>query len=197
MHGRALHVMAIAAVAARMAFAPLAAQRSLTLEVSRGSVTFVSSAPHEHITANNQKVSGVLAMAERSFVVKIPIRAFAGFNSPLQKEHFEENYVEAALHPNALFEGRIIEAVDLRTPGRKEVRAKGRFTLHGVSIERIVLCALTVAIRPGGGSSVRVQAEFPVTLADHNIRVPRIVQQKIASVVDVFVDLQFDPTERP
>lgn len=175
----------------------LEAQTPNKLGIGNGSVTFISSAPHEHITATNTAVSGVLSLDERSFAVRVPMRSFIGFNSPLQKEHFEENYLEAVLFPNALFEGRIIEAVDLRTPGRKQVRAKGRFTIHGISRERIVLCDLAIERTSAGRNTVHVQAELTVPLADHDIRVPRIVQQKIASVIDVKVDLLFQPVERP
>lgn len=167
------------------------------LGIGSGSITFISSAPHEHITATNTAVSGVLSLDERSFAVRVPMRSFVGFNSPLQKEHFEENYLEAVLHPNALFEGRIIEAIDLRTPGQKQVRAKGRFTIHGVARERIVLCDIIIERTPTGRNTVHVRAELTVPLADHDIRVPRIVQQKIASVIDVKVDLLFQPVERP
>lgn len=197
MPGRVLRSIVLAAAPVAAILQPAAAQRPVSLEIGRGSVTFVSSAPHEHITATNDKVSGVLSLDERSFAIRVPMRAFVGFNSPLQKEHFEENYVETAYHPNALFEGRIIETTDLRTPGRREVRAKGRFTLHGVARERIVLCTVTIGDDPAGDGSVRVRAEFPVTLADHNIRIPRIVQQKLASVVNVSVDLQFQTSRRP
>lgn len=197
MRGAAVQLLLVPALLAGTGLLPTAAQRPASLEVGRGSVTFVSSAPHEHITATNARVSGVLALDERSFAIRVPMRAFVGFNSPLQKEHFEENYVEAAANPNALFEGRIIESVDLRVPGRREVRAKGRFTLHGVPRERIVMCTITIGDRAGEAGHVHVQAEFPVTLADHNIRIPRIVQQKLASVVNVAVDLHFEPSRRP
>jgi polyisoprenoid-binding protein YceI len=175
----------------------LSAQHPGSLGVGRGTVTFISSAPHELIRATNTAVSGVLSLDERSFAVRVPMRSFNGFNSPLQKEHFEENYVEAVQFPNALFEGRIIEAADLRTPGRKQVRAKGRFTIHGVQRERIVLCNLTVDRSSSGGTTVRVEGEFNVPLADHDIRVPRIVNQKIASVINVKVDLLFQQMPRP
>lgn len=175
----------------------LLAQAPGKLGIGSGSITFISSAPHEHITATNTAVSGVLSLDERSFAVRVPMRSFVGFNSPLQKEHFEENYMEAVLYPNALFEGRIIEAVDLRTPGQKQVRAKGRFTIHGVARERIVLCDILIERTPAGRNTVHVRAELTVPLADHDIRVPRIVQQKIASMIDVKVDLLFQPVERP
>jgi len=117
------------------------------------------------------------------------MRNFEGFNSALQQEHFFENYVETKDFPNALFEGRIIEACDLASPATFSVRAKGRFTLHGVVQERVVNCTIMVT-----KEYVRVTSVFDVQLAEHGIRVPRVVQQKLASMVKVKVDLLFSET---
>jgi hypothetical protein len=53
------------------------------------------------------------------------MRSFQGFNSPLQKEHFNENYVESDKFPEASFKGKIIEDQDLTVDGTYELRAKG------------------------------------------------------------------------
>ena len=170
---------------AALAAAPLLnAQRQL-LSVKSGVVEFVSDAPLERISATSVSSSGILDVKDRDFIVRIPMRSFKGFNSPLQQEHFHENYVESKLHPNALFEGRIIEAVDLTVPGTYKVRAKGRFTMHGIARERNIPCVIVV-----GATDVSVQCAFDVPLADHGIRIPRVVHQKLAPTVRVNVDLR-------
>ena len=115
------------------------------------------------------------------------MRAFEGFNNPLQQEHFNENYVESGIFPYALFQGRIIEACDLRKQATYRVRAKGQFTVHGVRRERIIPCDLVV-----GKDGVRVKSVFDLVLAEHDIRLPRVVQQKIAPMLQVKIDLLFD-----
>ena len=167
------------------------AQRSQLFSIAKGEVSFTSDAPLERITAANSVVSGILDISARNFVVKIPMRNFEGFNSSLQQEHFFENYVESKLFPNALFEGRIIEACDLVSSATYSVRAKGRFTLHGVVQERVITCTIVVA-----EEGIRVTSVFDVQLAEHGIRVPRVVQQKLASVVKVKVDLLFVASAR-
>ena len=114
----------------------------------------------------------------RSFAVQVMIAAFEGFNAPLQHEHFNENHMVSGTYPNASFPGRIIESVDLAVPGTHSVRAKGKLLVHSVEKERIIACKLVVA--PEG---IRVTSTFDVAVDDHAIRVPRVVQQKIASVV--------------
>ena len=163
------------------------AQRQL-YSLKKSDVTFVSDAPMERITAGNRAASGILDINDHDFVVRIPMRSFNGFNSPLQQEHFQENYLESKVWPNALFEGRIIEATDLSMPGTYHLRAKGRFTLHGIARERIIPCDVVVS-REG----LRVTGSFDVLLADHGIRIPRVVQQKLAATVKVKIDLLFEP----
>lgn len=164
------------------------AQERELMAVRKGEVSFVSDAPLERIAATNSAVTGMLDLKQRTFVVRIPMRVFSGFNSPLQQEHFHENYVESQEFPNALFEGRVIEACDLSKATTYEVRAKGRFTVHGVAQERIITCTLVVA-----ADGIRVTSAFDVPLADHGIRIPRVVQQKLAAVARVKVDLLFAP----
>ncbi len=166
----------------------LLAQRQ-PYSVKKSEVTFVSDAPMERISAVNRSAIGILDIKARDFVVRIPVVAFSGFNSPLQQEHFQENYLESRTWPNALFEGRIIEAVDLSLPGSHNVRAKGRFTVHGIARERIVPCEVVVA-----DDGLRVTTRFDVALAEHDIRISRVVQQKLDAVVNVKIDLLFEPS---
>jgi len=161
-------------------------QPSKPVKLARSDVRFISDAPLERITASTMEASGLLEVDQRTFAVRIPVRTFDGFNSPLQREHFIENYMECDQFPNATFQGRIIEAVDLTVPGTYDVRAKGQFVVHGVTQERIIPCKVVVA--PTG---IRVTSKFDVVLSDHGIRVPRVVQQKLAGTVQVVTDLLF------
>ncbi|HEY0977108.1 MAG TPA: YceI family protein [Flavobacteriales bacterium] len=164
----------------------LLAQGPVPRKLNKAAVDFVSDAPLERITAATSEATGLLDPAQRTFVVRIPIRSFQGFNSPLQREHFIENYMEADEYPNAIFQGRLIEVIDLDKPGEHVVRAKGSFTVHGITQERIIECK--VVVTPKG---IRTTSKFPVTMADHDIRIPRVVQQKLSPVVEVQVDLLF------
>lgn len=170
----------------------LIAQEKRLLRSTRTAITFISEAPLERITATSTRATGLIDPVARSFAVQVPITDFEGFNSPLQREHFNENYMASATWPSATFQGRIIEAVDLLTPGTHDVRAKGVLRIHGVDRERIVPCRVVVA-----DTGVRVTCTLPVPLEDHDIQVPRIVQQKIASVVQVKVDLLFMESKTP
>lgn len=162
------------------------AQGPVRWKLQRSVITFLSDAPMEQISAQNTRSTGLLDPEVRSFAVQVPLVAFEGFNAPLQREHFNENYMVSRTWPHASFAGRIIESVDLTIPGTHSVRAKGKLVIHGVEKERIIACKLVVS--PEG---IRVTSAFDVAVDEHDIRVPRVVQQKIASVVQVTVDALF------
>lgn len=167
---------------------PLLALAQPLQRVVRSEVTFVSDAPLERITATNRAVTGLFDLDQRSFAIRVPIVEFAGFNAPLQREHFNENYLLSGKHPYATFNGRIIEAIDLRQPGTYKVRAKGEFAVRGVTRERIVPCTVVVT-----ADGMRVTTAFDLVLEEHEIRIPRIVNQKIAPVVNISIDLRLEP----
>ena len=160
--------------------------------MNRSHITFVSVAPLERIEASNSRSTGLLDVLTRSFAVQIPMAGFEGFNSPLQREHFNENYLDSKIFPHATFAGRIIESIDLRVLGRYTVRAKGKLTIKGVERERIISCELVVS-----EEGVHVASTFDVALDEHGILIPRVVQQKVASVVQVSVEATFHmPAQR-
>jgi hypothetical protein len=156
------------------------AQNELIYEVSSGTIRFSSDAPQELIRASSSRLKGILNLSNKTFAFKIDIATFAGFNNPLQREHFNENYMESNIFPAATYKGKIIEDVDLQKDGRYEVRAKGKLNIHGVEQERIIRVWLTVRKK-----KIIAKAEFYVLLTDHNIKIPRVVNEKLSPEIQV------------
>lgn len=152
------------------------------------SIKFTSEAPLELIKAQSSKASGALDCSNKNVVFSILIDSFDGFNSGLQKEHFRENYMETEKFPTATFKGKIIEDVDLTKNGTHNIRAKGIFTIHGVQKEKIVKVKLVIKDK-----LIEVETGFEVALEDHNINIPKVVNQKIASVIMVEVKGSMKP----
>lgn len=172
---------AIAVACASFILAPAAsAQQRVIYDTKAGVAAFRSDAPLEDIRASSNKVAGKLDVTRRIFAFRVPMQSFNGFNSQLQRQHFNENYVESERFPEATFAGRIIEEVDLSRDGVYQVRAKGKLTIHGVTQERILPSKITIR-----GGSANVETSFEVPLADHNISIPSIVNRKIAEVIAV------------
>ncbi|PHN07950.1 YceI family protein [Flavilitoribacter nigricans] len=155
-----------------------------------GMIHFKSDAPLELIEARSEHLSGVLQPESDGFAFSVDIRSFQGFNSPLQREHFNENYLESRRFPRATFTGKIIEDIDFSEPGSYEVRAKGQLEVHGVRQERIIKGRLDI-----GKDGIRISAAFSVLLEDHQISIPQIVYQKIAEEILVDLNINLRPLE--
>ncbi len=147
-----------------------------------GYVTFRSEAPLEVIIAESRQLKGVLDIEKNTFAFSIEIQSFEGFNSPLQRVHFNENYLESNRFRTASFSGKIIERLDFSKSGAHEVRAKGTFNIHGVEKERIIQGTLNI-----NEDSLEISSSFIVLLDDHNIKIPKIVSQKIAK--EIYVEM--------
>jgi hypothetical protein len=152
-----------------------------------GQASFLSDAPLEMIKASSKNLAGAINISDRSFSFLVPTKSFEGFNSSLQKTHFNEDYMESDTYPNSTFKGKIIEEVDLTVPGTYKIRAKGKMYIHGVENDRIVRCDLIVSEK-----KIDVTATFTVFLADHKIGIPSILNQKIAE--EIKVEISFSLT---
>lgn len=159
------------------------AQERRLYMVKKGSIEFSSEAPKELISATSDELAGLIDPARRTFSFRIPIHSFRGFNSPLQREHFNENYMESRSFPEAIFSGKIMESLDLAIPGTYQVRGKGRLTVHGIAMERLIPVKLTVA----GDRTVSLESSFTVPLAEHSIKIPRVVYEKLSPEIKVHV----------
>jgi hypothetical protein len=154
-------------------------------KTDKGKVDFKSDAAQELIRANSDKLFGAIDSEKKTFSFVVKITSFEGFNVGLQKEHFNENYMESDKFKNASFSGKIIEDIDFSKPGKYQVRAKGNFNVHGIEQERIIKCNLVVT-----ANSVKVDTEFTVLLDDHQIRVPRVVYEKVATEISVVINAE-------
>ena len=153
------------------------------LKTSDAQIDFVSDAPLELISATSIECEGVMDIDSRSFAFRVKIRTFEGFNSPLQKEHFNENYLESEKFSHATFNGRILDGVDLRAAGEYNVEVKGKLEIHGVTQERVIAIRLEI----DDEQVISFNSDFVIDLDAHRIEVPRIVQQKISEHIRVTV----------
>jgi hypothetical protein len=156
--------------------------------IQEGRIHFKSDAPLELIEASSTKLKGLIKTDDQTFAFSVANQSFEGFNSALQREHFNENYMESARYPNCTFSGKIIEPVDFSKDGTHTVRAKGKLSVHGVDVERIIKSTLTIK-----GNIISVQSGFTVPLQEHNITIPKVVYQKIAEEINVTITATLTP----
>ncbi|HAO45533.1 MAG TPA: YceI family protein [Ferruginibacter sp.] len=154
--------------------------------IKKGTVTFHSTARLELIKAVSPQLKGIMDAEKRTFAFSISIKSFDGFNGPLQKEHFNENYMESDKYPNATFTGHIIEEDDFTKDGSYNLRAKGKLVIHGVEQERLLQGDLVVK-----NGVIKLVCMFTVLLSEHDIKIPRIVHEKLAAEINVTVNAEF------
>jgi polyisoprenoid-binding protein YceI len=158
-------------------FSKLNAQKYTT---QNAAVDFTSEAELELIKAASSTVRGLIDPSTNQFAFTIDVSSFKGFNSALQREHFNEKYMESDKYPKATFSGKIIEQIDFSTNGSYDVRAKGDLDIHGVKQTRIIKGKISV-----NNGKLQLNANFNVPLSDHNISIPTVVSQKIATQINV------------
>jgi hypothetical protein len=163
-------------------------QSPLIYQVNDGTVEFRSDAPLEMIKAKSNELRGLIDFEKETFAFSITINSFKGFNSALQREHFNENYLESERFPRATFAGKLIEKIDISQPAQYHIRAKGKLNIHGVEQERIIPAVLTIQ-----NGRILVNSTFNVVLEDHNIAIPKVVQHKIAETIMVQISAKAEP----
>lgn len=159
-------------------------------KISEGSIEFTSDAPLEVIEASTKKLKGVIDPLGNRLAFSVKVESFQGFNSELQRQHFNENYMESSEFPKATFSGKIIEQVDFDTDGSYNIRAKGDLKIHGEKQTRIIKGQLKIS-----KGKVFLKTEFTVPLPDHNISIPKIVNQKIATEILVTIEATLEIDE--
>ncbi|MDP3463512.1 MAG: YceI family protein [Bacteroidales bacterium] len=153
-----------------------------------GKIDFVSEAPLEIIRAGSESLKGAIDISKQTFVFVLVNQTFKGFNSPLQQEHFHENYLETNKFPKTTFTGKIIEPLIWVSGTKQQVRAKGVLDLHGEKKERIITATIIYA-----ENSLDIEAVFSIPLEDHQIRIPKVVSKKIATEIKVTVKANLQP----
>ena len=148
--------------------------------ITRSTMSFTSDAELELIQASSEKVQGLIDPTDNRFAFTVDVKTFQGFNSALQREHFNDKYMESDKFPRARFTGKIIEPILFTTDGVYDVRAKGDLEIHGEKQTRIIKARVIIT-----NGVVEIDTRFFVPLADHNISIPTIVSQKIASEIEV------------
>lgn len=163
------------------------AQTKGIYKATNARVGFHSEAPKELISGISKQLKGLVDFGKGTFIFKLKMNSFQGFNNELQREHFNENYVESSIFPEATFSGKIIESINISELQTTKVRAKGKLSLHGIDKE----CIFYVVIK-NDGKTIEFSSDFFIALQDFNIKIPKVVYNKLASKIAVSVNAQLE-----
>ncbi|MBT8319579.1 MAG: hypothetical protein KJP01_05560, partial [Gramella sp.] len=70
----------------------------------------------------------------------------------------------------------------------QEMIFEGVFTVHGVSKERNISAVITVK---NDGQIIELTTSFDVACKDHEIKIPKILWENLAEVIEVSVNSEF------
>ncbi|MBN4065910.1 YceI family protein [Candidatus Amoebophilus asiaticus] len=153
-------------------------------------LSFFSEAPLENIDAHSEKGTSILNTETKGVVCKVAIKSFL-FKKPLMQEHFNENYMESEKYEFAILKGIIKEDIDFSKDGTYDVNVEGELDLHGVKQNRTISGTLTIE-----NGKISIQAEFQVKVVDHDIKIPKLVIENIAEVIDVKFSAEYEPHKK-
>lgn len=155
---------------------------------SDGMIKFYSEELLEDITAINKKVNSVFDSESGQIVFSIPMSGF-DFEKSLMQEHFNEKYIESDKLPKSTFKGRITGyEVDRRNPN---IWAEGELEIHGVKQNIKAPGSLDFV-----DGKVLIHSVFIVKLVDYNIKVPKLMFQKIAEEIEITINIEYKPYEK-
>ena len=149
-------------------------------EIVRSHIDFTSNAALELISAESESAKGIIDKRTKQFAFIVSTQSFVGFNSELQRQHFNEKYLESDKYYESTFSGQLLDSVNYSANGVYKVRAKGNLQIHGKKQLRTISGTIRV-----NGDNITVESEFTVLLADHDITIPKVVNQKIATEIQV------------
>jgi hypothetical protein len=156
-------------------------------KAGNGKVNFFAKGPISNLAGESDKLAGSLNNRTRQVAFSVFIKSFA-FRQALMKSQFNEQYMESDKHPKATFSGVILEKADFSKPGTYPVTARGKLSIHGETRERTIPGTLV-----SDGKTIRLTANFPVSLPDHNIKVPRLAIETVTSEVAVHLNIILQP----
>lgn len=142
-------------------------------------ISFYSDSPLEKIEASTNSGNCVLDLGTGKLEAAVLINSF-NFKKALMQEHFNENYMESAKFPKAVFKGILPnpQELNLGKDGTYKTLLKGEMTIHGVTRSM----ETEVTFRVGDGK-IFAETEFNVTVADYNISIPALMRDNIAKIV--------------
>ncbi len=161
--------------------------RAQFYQTTTASIHFFSSAPIEDIEALSKDGVSVINSENGEISFQVAIRSFQ-FEKSLMQEHFNENLMESERFPKASFRGKSTETIDVNSFAPQKVNFEGVLTIHGVSRERIIPVVITIN---DNGKAANLTSEFKVEVADHDIKIPRLLWNNIAEIIAVTVNAEY------
>lgn len=147
-----------------------------------GFVEFEASVPSfEEVAAKNNSITAILNIDNGEFAALAFVKAFR-FKNALMEEHFNENYAESDTFPKATFRGQIKNFdVENLYDNEQNLIISGELMFHGVSKD---INEISIKVKHEEGVII-VSGSFNVLVSDFDIKIPKIVKNKLSNEVSI------------
>jgi polyisoprenoid-binding protein YceI len=154
-----------------------------------GHVYFMSHTDAIDIDGNNNQVNSFFNIDNGEIVFQLLIKSFK-FTLATAEEHFNETYMESDKFPKASFKGVVVnkDELKLNVNGTYKAKVKGELTIHGVT--KTIEQEGTITVKEG---KINAVSAFKINIDDYAIKVPKLVDDRVAKIVDVKIDLEYSP----
>jgi len=136
----------------------------------------------EPVEAINNSSTAILDVVSGTIVSQVFIAGFQ-FKNALMQEHFNENYMDTYEYPKATFKGKLNNFSILNLDSTNPFNLNGILTIR--EIEKNI--ETTVNIREEN-NRIYLSGKFSVKPEDFNIKIPSIVEDKIANHIEIKID---------
>lgn len=146
-----------------------------------GTVNFEASVPSfEEVAANNNSTTAILNIENGGFAALVLVKGFR-FKNALMEEHFNENYAESDKYPKATFEGKIKDFSFIGLKTTTPLKMTGKLSFHGKTKK---LDDIPLSLSNDNGI-INIMGSFNVATSDFDIKIPKIVQNKVSETVKI------------
>jgi hypothetical protein len=158
-----------------------------------GKAYFMSHTDVIDIDGTNRQVISFIDTKTGEMNAAMLIKGFE-FTLATAAEHFNETYMESHLYPKATFKGKIdnFDQLDFKKNGIVSIFVTGDLTIHGVT--KTINVPATLEIKEG---LTLGKCSFKVSINDYAIKVPNVVEHRVAKVVDVQLEFEYKPYQKP
>jgi polyisoprenoid-binding protein YceI len=152
-----------------------------------GNITFFSNTSLEDIEAENHKVKTAFDSKSGKIQFSVLVKDFR-FEKALMQEHFNENYLESDKFPKSTFSGTIeqIEKINFEKDGVYTSTVSGNLKIKDITKKVSTVGTFTVE-----GGKVHAKASFYANPEDYNIKIPKVVTDKISRNIKVSIDVAY------
>lgn len=146
-----------------------------------GIINFEASVPSvEEVKAVNKSVTAILNADNGEFAALVFVKGFR-FKNALMEEHFNENYAESDTYPKSTFKGKIKDFSVDKLKSTTAFKIDGTLTFHGKTkqVNDVIINIIK------DKDIISAMGDFKVSVSDFDIKIPKIVRDKVAEDVNV------------